>query len=94
VRITDVRKSEGEPHDRLTRLCAAMTDALERELGPDDEPVRAIIMLDTRDRGGMQLHGYDGREERLALARILGHAVALGRAAGLPVQVASLGSDQ
>lgn len=55
--MPDVRRSEGEPHDHLTRLCAAMTDALEAQ--PGSEGVKAVVMLDDGERGGIQLHGYD-----------------------------------
>jgi hypothetical protein len=53
----NVTRTEGEPHDHLTRLCAAMTDALDAQ--PDSAGVKAVVMLDDGERGGIQLHGYD-----------------------------------
>jgi hypothetical protein len=54
-------KRAGEPHDRLTRLCAVMTDALDAHpaSGPD---VKCVVMLQDGERGGIQIHGYQPEE--------------------------------
>lgn len=46
-----------KPHDRLTRLCGAMTDALEAH--PERGKEKCIVFLQDEDLGGLQLHGYD-----------------------------------
>jgi hypothetical protein len=50
--INSARRSEGEPHDRLTRLCALMTDALDAHPGTED--VKAVVMLQDAEKGGIQ----------------------------------------
>lgn len=61
--VTHVRRSDGEPHDDLTRLCDAMTLGL-------PAGVKAIILLDEGDAAGMVAHGYDeDAEVSEALAR-------------------------
>jgi hypothetical protein len=60
-----------EPHDRLTRLCARMTDALDEALDEELEAdlaagamneglnsVRGIIFLNDDHNGGIQMFGY------------------------------------
>lgn len=68
-----------EPHDRLTRLCAAMTDALEAhpEARGDE---RGVLMLQDGERGGIVLHGYD--DETRALVDLFMHLGAIFRASG------------
>jgi hypothetical protein len=46
-----------EPHDRLTRLCAAMTDALDAH--PERGAEKCIVFLQDEKLGGLQLHGYE-----------------------------------
>ena len=82
----DVTRSDGEPHDRLTRLCAAMTDALEAQPGTDD--VKAIVMLQDAERGGLQVHGYEDQVE--AMVDLLGHLQAIFEANGKTLAVAPL----
>jgi hypothetical protein len=84
-----VRRTE-EPHDRLTRLCAAMTDALdahpERRVGD-----KCIVFLDDGFRGGLQLHGYDQDSE--AMADLFIHLRALFEANGKTLLFAPLRGD-
>lgn len=85
----DVRRTE-EPHDRLTELCAVMTDALDRALEPGEAP-KCIVFLDDGDRGGLQLHGYD--DDTDAIVDLLVHLRAIFRANGKELLIAPLGGD-
>lgn len=71
-----------EPHDRLTHLCAEMTTVLDR---PENGDVRAIVMLNTDDRGGIQTHGYTDDTE--AMAELFVHMQAIFRAAGKELDI-------
>lgn len=57
------RRTAGDPHDRLTRLCAAMTDALDAHPERGDE--KCIVFLQDSERGGLQLHGYEDDTEAI-----------------------------
>jgi hypothetical protein len=80
-------RSEGEPHERLTRLCAAMTDALDAHPERGDE--KCIVFLQDGERGGLQLYGYD--DDREAMADLLMHLKAIFEANGKTLLVTSLG---
>jgi hypothetical protein len=85
--MTDARRTEGEPHDRLTRLCDAMTRTLEAH--PEyDANVKAVLFLDDGERGGIVLHGYD--DDTDALVDIFGHLKAIFAANGKTLIVAPL----
>ena len=73
------RRTEGRPHDRLTRLAAAMTDALETDPEYQDGD-KAIVMLDDGTRGGIVLHGYD--DDVQAMTDLLCHLKAIFEANG------------
>lgn len=65
--MSDPIRTEGEPHDRLTRLCDAMTRTLEAH--PEyQEGDKCVVFLDSDvDRaGGLVMHGYDSDSEALA----------------------------
>jgi hypothetical protein len=47
-----VRRKEGALPDRLTGLCAAMTDTLDRELQAVEE-VKCVVFLADGERGGL-----------------------------------------
>ena len=49
-----------EPTDRLTRLCAEMTEPCDR---PENADVKAIVFLSDEHRGGIQMHGYDDQTQ-------------------------------
>jgi hypothetical protein len=85
----DVHRTEGEPYDRLTRLCAAMTDALEANPERGDE--KCIVFLQDGQRGGLQLHGYDDEGE--AIVDLFVHLRAILRANGQELLMAPLGGD-
>lgn len=82
-----VRRTEGEPHDRLTRLAAAMTDALDHhpEAAGDE---KAIVMLDDGRRGGIHMHGYD--DDLDAVAALFTHLQAILEANGKTMQIHAL----
>ena len=48
----DYNRRTIEPHDRLTRLCAVMTDALDNDPETTDD-VKCIVFLQDGDRGGI-----------------------------------------
>lgn len=77
-----------EPHDRLTRLCAAMTDTLDAhpEYGDD---IRCVVFLDDSERGGLTLHGYNDDAE--ALANIFMHLRAIFHSNGQELLFMPLG---
>jgi hypothetical protein len=79
----DVNRSEGEPHDRLTRLCAAMTDALDAHPERGDE--KCIVFLQDTERGGLVLHGYDDDTE--AMVDLFMHMRAIFKANGKTLQL-------
>jgi hypothetical protein len=78
-----------EPHDRLTRLCAAMTDALDAHPEHGDE--KCVVFLQDGERGGLQLHGYDDDAE--AIADVLFHLQAIFAANGSQLLIAPLGGE-
>lgn len=82
-----VKRSEGEPHDRLTRLCAAMTDALDAH--PERGEEKCIVFMQDGDRGGLQLHGYD--DDTDAMVDLLLHLKAIFEAHGQTLMFAPLG---
>jgi hypothetical protein len=67
-----------EPTDRLTRLCAAMTDALDAH--PERGEEKCIVFLQDGKIGGLQMHGYDDDKE--AVADLFIHLRAIFRANG------------
>ena len=77
-----------EPHDRLTRLCAAMTEALDAhpEMGDD---VKCVVFLNDPKRGGLQLHGYESDTE--AMADLFVHLQAIFRANGSDLAFVPMG---
>ena len=86
---SNARRSK-RPIDRLTRLCDAMTDALEAHPECDDT-VKAVIMLDDGERGGIVLHGYD--DDTAAMVDLIMHLKAIFEANGKTLMVMPLGRD-
>ena len=85
--MSGARRTVGAPHDRLTRLCDAMTSTLVRhpEYGAD---VRCVVFLQNDERGGLQLHGYNDDVE--AVADVLLHLRAIFEANGKTLIIAPL----
>jgi acyl CoA:acetate/3-ketoacid CoA transferase len=74
-----------EPTDRLTRLAAGITAGLESEENAD---VRAIIMLDDGNLGGIMMHGYDDGIE--AMTDLLIHMRAIFKAYGKDIELITI----
>jgi hypothetical protein len=79
-----LRRTEDEPHDRLTRICAAMTDAMDA-CPETQQGDKAIVFLDDGRHGGIQLHGYNNDVD--AMADLLMHLTALFKANGKELQI-------
>ena len=84
---TGATRTEGEPHDRLTRLCAAMTDALDAH--PERGEEKCAIFLQDGDRGGLVLHGYEDDVE--AMVDLFVHLAAIFEANGKKLMLVPLG---
>lgn len=79
-----------EPHDRLTRICAAMTDALESH--PEARGTeKCAIFLDDDGRGGLILHGWD--DDTDALVHLFMHFRAIMRANGKDLEFIGIPDD-
>jgi hypothetical protein len=85
--MSDFTRTDEQPHDRLTRIGDAMTIAMDGH--PEvREGDRAIIFLDSKERGGIVLHGYtDGTE---AMADLLAHIEVLFKANGMEMRFVPL----
>lgn len=77
--MSDERRTE-EPHDRLTRLCDAMTQTLDAHPERGDEKVAVFMDSPSEQRSGLVLHGYE--EDSEAIAAVLLHLRAIFRANG------------
>ena len=86
--MTDRPVLTSYPHDRLSRLAYAMTDAL--DLIPGTGDVRAVVMLDDKEGGCVHPHGYpDPEDERNAVLFVdtAIHLREMGRALGVRVDI-------
>lgn len=83
-------KRTTEPHDRLTRLCAVMTEALEAdpEHGPD---IKCIVFLDNGQRGGLQLYNYE--DDTDAIVDLMLHLRAIFRSNGKDLMLVPMGTN-
>lgn len=83
-------RRETEPHDRLTRICDAMAQTFEahpeRRAGD-----KCIVFLDTDDRGGLVLTGYEDDHE--ALVNLFMHLRAVFAVNGQTLDIMALGDD-
>jgi hypothetical protein len=80
------------PVDRLTRLCAAMTEALDAHPERGDE--KCIVFLQDAGEsglGGLQLHGYD--DDKDAMVDLLIHLKAIFESNGMQFMVMPIGGD-
>lgn len=84
----NVTQTHDEPHDRLTRICDAMTNTLERHSENPANDVKAVILLDDGERGGLVSVGYDKAGEMLM--NLLEHAEAIAKANGIPLAIAEM----
>ena len=79
-------RREEVPHDRLTRLCAAMTDALHAH--PEyTEDVRCVVMLQDAEMGGLQIDNYDEHPDEHAVVDVLMHLKAIFASRGQELQI-------
>ena len=76
----------GKPRDRLTRLCDAMTTALDAH--PERGEEKCVVFLQDGELGGLQLHGYDDDAE--ALTDLLIHLKAIFESAGMELHFAAI----
>ena len=83
-------KRTTEPHDRLTRLCAAMTDTLHSQPEYDDK-VKCIVFLDDGDRGGLQLDNYT--DDTDAIVDLMIHLKAIFNANGKELMLVPMGTN-
>lgn len=86
-------RTEGEPSDRLTRLCDAMVTALEDD--PEYQDGDHVVIFISRDieetsqmQGGLVLHGYD--DDTDALTDVFAHLAAIFEANGMKLMLAPL----
>jgi len=75
-------RSEGEPHDELTRIAARMLDVT-----PDD--VRSVVMVERDGRLGTALHGFEDDAE--AFAWMFAHLAAIAKVNGVRMMIAPVG---
>jgi hypothetical protein len=87
--VSDVARTS-EPHDRLTRLCAVMTDALRADPECGDD-VRCVIMLNDDERGGIVIDGYEGMSDNEAIIDLFLHLKSIFEANGKQLLLAPLG---
>lgn len=83
--MADETRSEDVPHNRLTRLCDAMTQTLEEH--PEFQGERCAIFIDSdvEQKGGLVLAGY--QEDVDAVIAIFAHMKALFRTNGMTLEV-------
>jgi hypothetical protein len=79
-----VRLTYSAPHDRLTRMCEAMTTAMDAHPEARDGD-KAIVFLDDGKCGGIQTHGYDSIPD--ALSDLLSHLQSMFEAAGHTITI-------
>jgi hypothetical protein len=79
-------RTEDEPHDRLTRICDAMSTAMESH--PEyQEGDKAVVFMDSDvdRRGGLVMFGYEDDSD--ALASIFAHLQAVFAANGKTLSI-------
>jgi len=82
-------RSEGLPHDRLTQMGdAALTFIRE---APDYQNERVIVMLNTDERGGIAIGGYE--DDADALVDMFMHLKAIMEANGKSLSFLSMDED-
>lgn len=86
-----MKRTEGEPHDRLTALCDRMLAQLDTEDG--NQGIKAIVMLKDGDtfqlEGGIGMRGYDDEGE--VVEDLLKHLKALFEVNGKQLFVTTIG---
>lgn len=87
----ETRRTVDVPHDRLTRICDAMTKTrtLHPESRPDD---RCIVFLADPERGGLVTDGYEA-DDNEAIVDLLMHLQAIFRANGKHLEIVAIPDD-
>lgn len=85
--MSGIRRSEGEPHDRLTKLCDEMTQVI-ADKGAEAEDVKAVVMLQDSVKGGLVMYGYDDDSD--AIVDLMIHLTAIFEANGKKLVLAPL----
>ena len=82
------KRTEDEPHDRLTALTVPMVEALRAQ--PETADVKCMIFLDDTEagRGGLVLDGYDSDAD--AMVNLIMHLKAIFEANGKTLVIAPL----
>jgi len=79
--VSSLRTTEGEPHDRLTRIGARLIDAFDA----DPEKIEGDMMVICLDseverRGGTAVHGYEDTSK--AIGNLFVHLLAMLKTKG------------
>ena len=85
------RRTEGLPHDRLTRIADRLLTVVEADPEYQDGD-KCIVFMDGDNHGGLGMHGYDSDTE--AMVNLFVHLKAIFAANGRTLMVMPIGSDQ
>lgn len=86
--MSDTRRTH-EPHDRLTRLCAAMTETLRAHPECGDAQVVVFLESESEARSGIVMDGYESDAE--AVVAVFIHLQAIMRANGKMMTIVPIG---
>jgi hypothetical protein len=91
----DMPRVAAEPFDRLTRMCAVMTEALneaEAQEAPDGDekhtPIKSIVFIEDSLSAGIVTNGYEDTSE--AMAALFTHMRAIFRAQGTNLEFVAI----
>lgn len=92
--MPDPTTSEGVPHDRLTRICGAMTEVMEAhpEYRAGDDKCIVFMDSEVERAGGLVLFGYDDHSE--AMSAIFTHLTAVFKANGMDLHLVPIEVNQ
>jgi len=82
----DVHRTNGEPHDRQTRLAEVAAAAVQADPEWIEGRDRVIVLISDDGAGGATWQGYEGDDVQ-ALVDTIEHLQALARSTGRDVQV-------
>jgi hypothetical protein len=83
-------RTEGVPHDRLTRIGDAMTVAFDVH-AEHREGDRCIVFLQDGQMGGIAIHGYE--DDSTAIVDLLLHIRAMFAANGKSLEIGFMNDD-
>jgi hypothetical protein len=84
--MSDEKRTEGEPHDRLTRIADRVAASASAHVEYEGDKV--IVFLNDGERGGIGLFGYDNDMD--AFMDLFVHMRAIMRANGKEMVIAPL----